>query len=144
MAKSNPEVISLKGEPLLKEGVASSEISPGMLVEFGGAKDLQPQSTAGANCRRAIALENDLLGKGITDAYKAGERVRVGSFVPGQEVLVLLVEGGAAVTKGDALQADTNGLVDKHSDGKFVIGYALESIDNEDGDGSVFIKMEVN
>ncbi len=144
MAKSNPEVISLKGEPLLKEGVASSAIKPGMLVEIGGAKDLQPQSTAGANCRRAIALENDLLGKGITDTYKAGERVRVGSFVPGQEVLVLLPGGADAVTKGDALQADTNGYVDKHSDGKFVIGYALESVDNSGSTDDVFIKMEVN
>lgn len=143
MAKSNPEVISLKGEPIFKEGQASSAINPGYLVEFGGSKDLQAQGTAQENCRRAFALENDLLGKGIDDAYAANERVRYGSFHAGQEVYAKLPASAAAIVKGDALEATGDGTLRKLTSGGAIIAYALEAKDNSSGTTETFIAVEV-
>lgn len=143
MAKSKPEVISLKGEPILKEGQASAAIKPGHLVEFGGGKDIRVQSTAQGDCRRAFALENDLLGKSITDTYATNERVRYGSFHGGQEVLARVAASAPAITKGDALEAASTGTVRKHTTGGAVIGFALEAIDNSTGTKEVFLSMEV-
>lgn len=143
MAKLNPEVISLKGEPIFKEGQSSSAISPGYLIEFGGSKDLQPQSTAKENCRRAFALENDLLGKGIEDDYGTDERVRYGSFHAGQEVYAKIPASAAAIVKGDALEATGDGTLRKLTTGGAVIAYSLESKDNSSGTTETFIKVEI-
>lgn len=100
-----PKTIVLKGQFIRKEGKASSAITPGDLVEFGGANDLRVHSTVGGAARKAIALENDLIGRGIDDAYAAGETVQYGVFCPGAEVYVRL-QAGETCTKGQALESD--------------------------------------
>lgn len=143
MPKSKPEVISLLGEPIFKEGTTTAAINPGHLVELGGAKGLQAQSSAAKDCRRAFVLENDLIGKGIDDAYKAGERIRYGSFHAGQEVYAKLAAAATAVAKNIALEAAGDGTVRKQSGVGVIIGYALEAVDNSSGAKEVFIMMEV-
>ena len=143
MAKTNPETIVLKGEPIFKEGRASAAISAGHLVEFGGTRDIRKQSTAKADCRRAIALENDLIGKGITDAYAANENVRYGSFHSGQEAYVRVAASAPAIAKNDSLEAAGDGTVRKVTSASTIIGWALEAKDNSSGSSEVFIKMEI-
>lgn len=142
MAKAKPETIVLMGEPIYKEGQASAVLNPGHLVEFGGAKEVRKQSTAKAVCRRAFALENDLLGKGITDAYAVDERVRYGVFHSGQEVYARVAARAPAIVKGDSLEAKGDGTVQKHTDGE-VIAYAVEALDNNAGGSEQFIAIEV-
>lgn len=122
MAKTIP----LKGDFIRKEGVASEAITPGHLVEFGGAKDYRKHSTIGGAARRAFALENDLIGKGIDDAYALGDQLQVGLFVPGAECYAIT---NAAVTKGDPLESAGDGTLKAAStpiEGS-TIAYAVET-----------------
>ena len=141
MAKDKPETIVLKGEPIYKEERAVAELYPGHFVEFNGL-GIRKQATDNQDCRRAIALENDLLGEGITDSYAADENVRYGSFHAGQEVNVRLKAQAAAIGKGDRLKTTGTGSVEKAADNENAVGYALEAITNNTA-AEVFIKMEV-
>ena len=142
MAKTNPEVILLLGYPINKEGKASEEIFPGHLVEFGGIHTLQKQSTAGQNCRRAFAIENDLVGKGIEDSYAISEQLQYISTGPGTEIYARVAAGAPAILTGDQLEAAGDGTLQKLTTGD-VIGYAIEDKDNSVGTEEVFLKMEV-
>lgn len=124
-----PKTIQLKGDFIRKEGEASEAITPGMLIEFGGSADVQKHSTVGGQARRAFALENDLIGKGVDDAYAAGDVVQYGVFVPGAEVYAKLT-GGETCTKGDALESAGNGLLQVSStpvEGS-IVAWALETV----------------
>lgn len=103
-----PNTISLKGHFIRKEAIASAAITPGDLIEFGGSKDVQVHSTIGGAGRKAIALENDLVGKGVDDAYAINEVVQYAVFVPGSEAYVRL-DGAETCTKGQALESAGNG-----------------------------------
>jgi hypothetical protein len=123
-----PHTIVLKGQFIQKEGEASSAIKPGDLIEFGGSKDLQRHSTVGGAGRKAIALENDLIGRGIDDDYALGETVRYGIMSPGTEVYVRL-QAGETCTKGQALESDGFGRFQVAStpiEGS-TIAYAMEA-----------------
>lgn len=102
--------IALKGPYVRKEGKASAAITPGHLIEFGGAADVRVHSTVGGQGRKAFALENDLIGKGITDAYNANDNVQYGVFPPGSEVYAIL-GAGLTCSKGDFLESNGNGTL---------------------------------
>lgn len=142
MAKSNPETIVIKSEPLLKEGKATSEIYPGHLVALTGEAQIGVQTAPKTNVRRAIALENDLLGKSINDAYAVDENVVYGAFYQGQEAYVRVAANAEALVVGDGLESAGDGTVRKVTDG-IVIGYAMEAKDNSSNSSEVFIKVEV-
>ena len=140
--KTQPTTITLKEQPVLKEGQASSAINPGHLVEYGGAKELQAQSTAGQDCRRAFALEDDLIGNSVTDAYAADSNVRYGVFNSGAEVLGRVAAAAPAIAKYDQLEATGDGTLRKITTGT-AIAVALEAVDNSGGGSEVFIQVEV-
>jgi hypothetical protein len=143
MAKLKSETIIIKGDPILKEGEASEVLMPGHLIEVGGSKDFRKQTTLfSGECRRFWALENDLVGKDITEPYAVSERVRAGSFHKGQEVNARLAANAVAIVKGEAIAANGGGTVKKHTTGA-VIGYAMESIDNHASSSEAFIVIEV-
>jgi hypothetical protein len=122
------KTIALKGDFIRKEGEASEAITPGHLVEFGGAADLRNHTVIGGAARKAFALENDLIGKGIDDAYAAGDVVQYGVFVPGAEVYAKLA-AGETCAKGAALESNGDGTLVGAStpiEGS-IIGYAMEA-----------------
>lgn len=124
-----PKTIALKGDFIRKEGEASAAITPGDLIEFGGSADLRPHATIGGQARRAFAVENDLIGKGVDDAYAAGDNVQYGVFVPGAEVYARLA-AGETCTKGDALESAGNGRLQVSStpvEGS-IVAWALETV----------------
>ena len=136
-----PKTIVLKGDFIRKEAEASEAITPGHLVEFGGAAELRKHATVGGAGRRAFALENDLIGKGVDDAYAAGDNVLYGVFGPGAEVYAKLA-AGETCTKGDALESAGNGLLQVSStpvEGS-IIAWALETI----AVAGSRVKVEVN
>lgn len=143
-----PNTITLKGTPIRKEGVTDEAVTPGHLVELGGSNDVQKHSTAGGNSQRAFALENDLVGDDIADAYDSGDTVQYGVFPAGGEVYALLAYG-ENVSKGAFLESDGNGALQAHvADSSDVqteglVGIALEAVNNTTTDSEARIKIEV-
>ena len=146
-----PNTIILYGQGCRKEGIASEAITPGHLVEFGGSNDLQKHSTAAGNARKAFAVENDLIGDGINDAYATGEQVQYNVFQSGDEVYALVADGATAITKGAGVESAGDGTVrilataaaTEESERDSVVGYALEAVDNSGGGSAVRIRIEV-
>lgn len=124
-----PKTIVLKGEELFtrKEGTADVAITPGWLIEFGGSSyELVPHSTIGGQGRKAFAVENDLIGKGIDDDYAAGDMVQYGVCCPGVEIYAVTAE---TVALGDALESAGDGTLQVSStpiEGS-IIAWALEA-----------------
>lgn len=102
------KTISLSAPYRRREAVAGGAITPGMLVQIGST--VVAHATLGGNAERAFALENDLVGGGIGDAYASGETVQIGFFGPGDRVNALLAHG-ENVSAGDYLESDGNGAL---------------------------------
>ena len=146
-----PKTITLKGHGCRKEGLASEAISAGHLVEFGGSADLQKHSTAAGTARKCFALENDLVGGGIDDAYASGDQVQTAVFMSGCEVYALVAASAPAIAKGDALESAGDGTLRKAATDaatdttqrNSIVGYALEAVDNSGGGAPARIRVEV-
>ena len=104
------KTITLKGDPLRKEGVTDEAITPGMLIELGGTYDVQKHSVADGPAARSWALENDLAGEGIDDDYASGETVQIGYFDTGDEVYAWLATS-QTIAVGDYLVSAGAGLL---------------------------------
>lgn len=102
--------IVIKGEPLRKESVAAEAITPGYLVEPASATTCQKHSTAEGPAVACFALENDLVGDDIDDAYDSGDTVQVGYFRTGDEVYAYLTTS-QTISVGDYLVSAGNGLL---------------------------------
>lgn len=124
------KTVALLGGFIRKEGEASGAITPGHLVEFGGANDLQVHSTAAGPARKAFALENDLIGAGIDDAYASGTTVQYGVFERGAEVSAILATS-QTIAKGDKLVSNGNGQVKEYGtevEQDSIVGWAMEAV----------------
>ena len=139
-----------KGSPIVKEAVASEAITPGHLIEFGGSNDVQKHSTAGGNARKVFAREQDYIGQDIDAACAAGDRIPYLSARQGDEVRALLGSGTSEynIGKGDALESDGTGKLQKHGtaatgDSHNLVGFAMEAVDNSGGSEAVRITIEV-
>ncbi len=138
------QTIVLKGNFVRKEGEASGAITPGHLIEFGGANDIDVHGVAAGLARKAFALENSLIGGAISDAYSTGETVQYGVFNSGAEVYALLAYG-ETVTKGQGLVSGGDGtlaLVGTSED-DVVVAFANEAKTNTTGGAAVRIEVEV-
>ncbi len=140
--------ITLKGDHVRKEGEASEAITPGMLIEFGGTNDLRKHATEAGPGRKAFALENDLVGEGIDDAYASGDTVQYGVFPPGAEVYALL-DGGENASVGSQLMSSGDGslkVVETEAQQDSIIAWAIEDKNNSAtsaGGAHARIKVEV-
>lgn len=142
-----------KGNPIVKEAVASEAITPGHLVEFGGTNDVQKHSTASGNARKAFMREQDYIGQDIDTACAAGDRIPYFVGRTGDEVRGLVAAGAAAIAKGDPLESAGDGTVKLHSPPSdaagttikhdAIVGYAMEAVDNSGGSEAVRIAIEV-
>jgi hypothetical protein len=79
--------VTVKGDPVRGEDKATAvAILPGHLIEYTAANVVQKHSTPGGVAEKMFALENELLGKGISDAYDASSLIQWGIFKTGDEV----------------------------------------------------------
>ncbi len=110
------------------EAKAAAAITPGMLVERTSAAidTVQAQATHSVNTPRMIALEDDLQGKTIDQAYATGDPVKFRTFLPGDEALVILATS-QVIAKGDKLESAGAGLVRKLNAG-VALGVATEAV----------------
>jgi len=136
-----------------EEMIAEATITPGMLVEMTSAEKVQVHSSGGQNAVAMVALEDELQGNGIDDDYSADDPVQVWIPRRGDQAYMWLADG-ESVTKGDFLESDGNGHLQKHlsdlealgsefpssdSVNKFysnqIVAQALETIDLSDSSG---------
>jgi len=101
------KTIVLKGNDLVirKESIALGTITPGMLIEraTGG---VQAHAGAAKSAQTMFAVENEVVGKGITDNYATSDTVLFGVFPPGTEIYAV-VSGSVAL--GEFLESDGAG-----------------------------------
>lgn len=127
---------------VFEEYVAVAEIYPGMLIELTSAGEVQAHSTSEGNALPMFAVEDELQGNGIDDAYAADDRVFCWIPNRGDQVQAILADG-QSVSKGDFLESNGEGFLQKHeadttssAGGTIVaqpiVGVALEAVDLSD------------
>ena len=133
-----------------EEKVAAAAITPGMLLELTNVGQVQAHATAGGNALIRFALEDELQGKGIGDAYAAEDQVQVWIPYRGDIVQAILADGNDIVI-GDYVESDGNGYVQEHTTDadswesaepggiavypNQIIGQALEAVDTSGSSG---------
>jgi len=125
---------------IINEYDAEAAIIPGELIELTSSNTVQVHSTAGGNVLHMFALEDELQGNGIDDAYAADDKVQCWVAVRGEEVYAILADG-EDVAIGDFLESNGAGELVKHtpdtadSDDAItvytnqIVGISLEDID---------------
>lgn len=126
-----------------EEYVAAAAITPGHLVELASTGKVQVHSSAGENTLPMFAVEDELQGNGIADAYSADDQVQVWIPTRGDQVYGLLANG-QNVAIGAFLESAGDGTLQEHTpDGSSVtiysnqiVGVALEAVDMSDSSGA--------
>jgi hypothetical protein len=150
MAKNTIKV--KKYSDVIEEYAASGAITPGMLIELDSATTVGFHSTASGNALPMFALEDELQGNGIDDAYAAADRVQC--WVPYRgDIVYALLDDGEDVSAGDFLESAGNGKLQKHvadSTGDIytqsIVAQAIEAVDmsgsaGEDPDGRILVRI---
>lgn len=105
--------IVYKGDFIRKEGVAAAAITPGHLIELSSAGIVRVHANAGLDAARMFALENDLVGDDLDDAYGADDTVQYGVFESGAEVNAILA-ASQTIAVGDFLTSNGDGTLKLH------------------------------
>lgn len=147
------KIVLKGGEHVIRdEGVAAGAITPGMLLRRSSATAVAFHATAGGNHQKMFALENDLVGGGVSDAYAADDQVQIGHARSGVKIDALLKTGNN-VAVGAALESAGDGTLQAltvvntdDSDVDLVsspiVGFAREAVNNSSG-SAVRITIEV-
>jgi hypothetical protein len=150
----NPKTIVLKGCPTPNfEYPASAAITPGHLVAVASTGKVAVHAAAGLATRPLIAVENALIGKGISDAYAADDLVQCVHAQPGDVIYALVAAGAAAIVKGDKLSSAGDGTFKKavtasqltsgnytYTPADVILAEADEAVDNSGGGAAVRIR----
>jgi hypothetical protein len=130
-----------KYNDIINEYNAGTAITPGMLIAVASDGEVDPNASAGGVCEKMFALEDELQGKTIADAYAIGDPVQCWSATPGEEVFAWLADG-EDVAIGDVLvSAGTGKLKASTADSSAVvveeypIAVALEAVDMSGSSG---------
>lgn len=111
-------------------------IYPGYLVERTSAGTVQAHSNAGQNAAKMFALEDELQGKEIADAYGVSTLIQCGVFSSGDEVFVVLKED-ENISIGEFVESAGDGQVQAHAASsagaveypEAIVGVALATLD---------------
>jgi len=110
-----PNTIRLKNYlNIFEEYEAESAIIPGELIELHTTGNVQVHSTEAGTAERMFAIEDELQGKGIDDAYADGDRVQCWFPQAGDQVYAIL-EDGNSVAIGDFLESNGAGELQLHA-----------------------------
>jgi len=119
-----------KYSDVIEEFVAAGAITPGMLLKLDFNGKVAPHNEPGGNAIPMFALEDELQGKTINDAYAADDPVQV--WIAGRGDIVNAI-AGAEITAGDFLvsagagklkPAGTGSAAHAHS----IVGQALATV----------------
>ena len=145
--------VVLKGTGVRFEALANAGITPGHMVEVISTGKIQVHATAGGSAEKAFAIEDDLQGNDIADAYAAGDIVQYNVMAPGDVVYGLLANGETAAI-GAKLESAGDGtlrVVDADASVADVIpgsivGVAMTAVDMSDSsaadpDGRIEVRI---
>lgn len=138
-------------QALYKEADVAEAITPGHLVALNAHGKLIKHATAGAAAAAGanaqgivrVAVENDIFGGGIDDAWAINDR---GIFQPldtGCEFMALVAAGATAIAYNDLVESAGNGTVRRTTIVANAIGRATEAVDNSGGATPVRLRVEV-
>lgn len=122
-----------KYSDVIEEYVAGGAITPGNLVKFNSNGKTVVHDVVGGNIFPMFALENELVGEGISDDYASGDPVQCWIPYRGDHVNALL--SGDAVSKADFLMSAGDGSLKKYA---AQLAYAVLSYTDADDDGIKF------
>ena len=129
-----------KYSDVIEEMVASAAITPGMLLIIENTGTVKAHNQVDKDVFPIFALEDELQGKGIDDAYAANDPVQCWIPYRGDIVNAILADG-QKVAIGDALTSDGEGRLKKHVTDtgssavpwtvypEQIVGYAAEALD---------------
>lgn len=110
-----------KYSDVIEEFVAAGDITPGMVVKLTADGEVEP----GGSALIMVALEDELQGKGIDDAYVAGDPVQV--WIPYRGDIFNGI--GSGLTVGAFVEAGTDGRLVAHNAG-VVVGQVVEVLED--------------
>ena len=129
-----------KYSDVIEEMVASAAVTPGMLLIIESTGKVKAHNQADKDAFPIFALEDELQGKGIDDAYAANAPVQCWIPYRGDIVNAILADG-ENVAIGDPLTSDGHGRLKKHVTDtgastvpwtvypEQIVGYAAEALD---------------
>lgn len=97
---------------VFEEYDAHEAITPGMLIMVNSDDEVAVHDTADGNVLPMFAIEDELQGNGIDDAYAAGDKVQVWIPTRGDQVNALLLDEETVVI-GDFLTSGGSGYLKK-------------------------------
>ena len=136
-----------KYSDVIEEKVASAAITPGMLLIIESTGKVKAHNQADKDVFPIFALEDELQGKGIDDAYAANAPVQCWIPYRGDIVNAILADG-QNVAIGDPLTSDGYGRLKKHVTDtgastvpwtvypEQIVGYAAEALDLSGSSGA--------
>ena len=136
-----------KYSDVIEEMVASAAVTPGMLLIIESTGKVKAHDQADKDAFPIFALEDELQGKGIDDAYAANAPVQCWIPYRGDIVNAILADG-EKVDIGDPLTSDGHGRLKKHvtDTGSSAVpwtvypeqsvGYAAEALDLSGSSGA--------
>lgn len=137
--------VIVKGNGIRKEGALASDstdITPGMFVARSGAKFADVTAAGAKASAKAVAVEQETFGTGITTDYDTdGERVLYHVCSPGDEVFALLATG-QNVAVGAALETASGGALTAYTTGP-AVALAMEAVNNSAGSAAARILVEI-
>lgn len=109
-------------------------ITPGMLLERTSAGLVQACTATTGAVLPMFALEDELQGKGIDDAYAVSAQIQC--WIPGRgDMVYALLEDGEDVEVGEFLESAGNGKLQVLTTGQ-PIGVAVENVDDSGSSGA--------
>lgn len=136
-----------KYSDVIEEMVASAAITPGMLLIIESTGTVKAHNQVDKDVFPIFALEDELQGKGIDDAYAANAPVQCWIPYRGDIVNAILADG-EKVDIGDPLTSDGYGRLKKHVTDtgssavpwtvypEQIVGYAAEALDLSGSSGA--------
>ncbi len=158
MSSTDAHRIVIKGTGIRYEALANAALTPGHLLYLLSTGKVAVHATAAGNAEKMFAVEDDLQGNDIDDAYSSGDLVQYEIMPRGNEVYALL-SNGQSVAIGDPLESAGDGTLRKHvpdidsaSDtetiyAEAIVGYAMEAVDMSGSSGvdpSGRIRVRIN
>lgn len=123
-SKDTPKTILLSNcYALQREGKTAGVVRPGMLLNIRNQAAIVAHNEAGQECQVAVAVENDLVGKGIDDNYANPEQIRYVILGDGERFFGIIDENQNIVA-GDLLSSSGDGTLREAVNVDFVIGIA--------------------
>jgi len=134
-----------------EEYKAHAAITPGHLVFLNSDNEVAVHAVEGGSVLPMFAVEDELQGKGIDDAFSAGNVVSV--WVPGRgDIVNAILADGEDVAIGDMLVSHGDGTLKKFdaaSEGiaewpNCIVGVATTAVDmtvSEDPDGRIEVRI---